>query len=164
MTDATDGDDEVCEHDGGQGAADDGEEERRHEGDGIADGRMHDFDEKGAAEAPVDGKAQADEAGDVEGLAAVIPPLGVEEGAQHEADEELDDGADDHGAEEGEKPAPLQRLGAEDHGDHAGAVDGADRPGEHAAVDEMAGGEGVEGDLDAPAKKGVDVEEGEQLQ
>ena len=163
MTDAANGDDEVCEHDGGQGAADDSEKERRYEGDGIADGRMYDFDEKSAAEAPVDGKAQADEAGDVEGLAAVIPPLGVEEGAQHEADEELDDGADDHGAEEGEKPAFLQRLGAEDHGDHAGAVDGADGPGEHAAVDEMAGGEGVEGDLDAPAKEGVDVEEGEEL-
>ena len=36
MTDATNGDDEVCEHDGGQGAADDGEKERRHERDGIA--------------------------------------------------------------------------------------------------------------------------------
>ena len=52
MTDAANGDDEVCEHDGGQGAADDGEKERRHEGDGITDGRMHDFDEKSAAEAP----------------------------------------------------------------------------------------------------------------
>ena len=125
---------------------------------------MHHLDEEGAASAPGEGKTQANEAGDVKGLFAVVPPLGVKKLTQHPADNKFQDGADDDCADEGEKPAVMEGFHKHNEHEHAGAIDGADWSGEHAAVDEVAGYEGVVGDFYAPTEKRVDVKKREQMQ
>ena len=80
-----------------------------------------------------------------------------------EADDEFDHGAGQGGYEEHKRGAVDDGPGEVQHGYHAVAVNGAQRPQKEAAVNELTVPEGGIDDLRAPAQKAVYKEKSKQL-
>ena len=74
---------------------------------------------------------------------------------QREANPQFQQGSEEHRAQKEQECVLHKRGEAEDHDDHAKAVDGTDRAVEKAAVDKFTGVQGEKADLQAPAEKGI---------
>ena len=116
---------------------------------------MDDLHHQQAGQPPGQGEAQADIAAQVERLVGVVPPALMEKLLQREANPQFQQGSEEHRAQKEQECVLHKRGEAEDHDDHAKAVDGTDRAVEKAAVDKFTGVQGEKADLQAPAEKGI---------
>ena len=116
---------------------------------------VDDLHHQQAGQPPGQGEAQADIAAQVERLVGVVPPALMEKLLQREANPQFQQGSEEHRAQKEQECVLHKRGEAEDHDDHAKAVDGTDRAVEKAAVDKFTGVQGEKADLQAPAEKGI---------